>query len=188
MLDNNIFDTKKLKDISRSLSFYLRHNPQDINIILDIEGYTDVSILLSRLDISIDELDWIVENNNKKRFSYNNDKSGIRANQGHSLDYVKIKFDKANCDILYHGTSSEYVDDILSDGLKKMKRTHVHLSDNVDTAKNVGKRKLSKDHVLIILQIDTTGLDISISENGVYQADFIPPSNITIYQCQHGKQ
>ncbi len=188
MLVNNIFDTKKLKDISRSLSFYLRHNPQDINIILDTEGYTDTSILLSRLDISIDELDWIVENNSKKRFSYNNDKSGIRANQGHSLDSVKLTLEKTNCDILYHGTSSEYVDDILSHGLKKMNRNHVHLSDNIETARNVGKRKLTKNNVLTILQIDTTNIDISISENGVYLADFIPPSNITIYQCQHGEQ
>lgn len=179
-------NTKKLKDISRSLSYYLRHNPEELNISLDNEGYTNVSVLLNRLDISIDELDWIVENNSKKRFTFNSDKSLIRASQGHSIDDVKITFNKVICDVLYHGTSSEYVDDILSHGLKKMNRTHVHLSDNIDTAKNVGKRKLSDNNVLTILQIDATGLDISISENGVYLAEFIPPQNISI--CQHGKQ
>ena len=179
-------NTKKLKDISRSLSYFLRHNPGELNITLDNEGYTNVSILLSRLDISIDELDWIVENNNKKRFAYNDDKSLIRASQGHSIDDVKIIFDKAICNILYHGTSSEYVEDILKNGLKKMNRNHVHLSDNIDTAKNVGKRKLSNNNVLTILKIDTTRLDISLSENGVYLAEFIPPQNISIWQ--HGKQ
>ena len=54
-------ETKKLKDISRSLSYYLRHNPSDINIVLDDDGYTSTDVLLNRLDISQEELNWIVD-------------------------------------------------------------------------------------------------------------------------------
>jgi RNA:NAD 2'-phosphotransferase (TPT1/KptA family) len=36
--------------------------------------------------LSPEELDFIVANNNKKRFAFSDDKSLIRASQGHSVD------------------------------------------------------------------------------------------------------
>ena len=62
--------------ISKFLSYVLRHNPDKIGIILDSSGWTDVDILIERLNrddnrITKNTLIHIVENDSKKRFSFN---------------------------------------------------------------------------------------------------------------------
>ena len=160
------------------MSLILRHKPDEIGIILDKNGYTSVSILNEKLDINSEELDWIVENNSKKRFAYNEDKTLIRASQGHSIDEVDVELQEATTvpKYLYHGTSNDVVDTILVEGLKKMNRNHVHLSKYEETAIIVGKRKSSN---ITILKIDTEsyltdGYKIYISKNGVYLVDNVP--------------
>lgn len=176
-------NTKKLNNISRSMSFYLRHKPEELKITLNKNGFTDVNILIEKLEITTEELDWIVENNSKKRFEFNNDKTLIRASQGHSNnidvnieDYKKV----TNIDILYHGTSKDLEQKLRTEGISKMNRTHVHLSGNLETAKNVGNRK-SKDVVILIInakQMIEDNIDIFISNNGVYLTEFVEPKYI----------
>ena len=71
------------KNIGRKISYLLRHDPEDLS--MDNNGWVNVSDLLNKLDIEKSTLDEIVETNNKKRFSYNEDETTIRANQGHSI-------------------------------------------------------------------------------------------------------
>lgn len=170
--------------VSKYLSLVLRHKPDDLGITLDENGWTDVKFLLQklkgkRMDISINELEDIVETNNKKRFAFNDTKTKIRANQGHSVE-VDLKLDVIEPpDTLYHGTSVNTVRVIKNTGIKKMTRQHVHLSADLATAQNVGSRK----GLVQILNIKTKemfddGFTFFKSENGVWLTDFVPAKYI----------
>lgn len=165
------------------MSLILRHKPEEIGIVLDDNGYTSVSILLEKLNIDIQDLDWIVDNNNKKRFAFNSDKTLIRANQGHSIETVDLELKEVENPprFLLHGTSYKFLDSIYKDGLLKMSRNHVHLTEDKDTALKVGLRK---DEDVILIFIDTEeylkdGNKIYISENDVYLSDDIKSEYLT---------
>ncbi len=173
-----MIDEYKLKKISRRMSKILRHDTEGLTITKD--GWIKVSDLTKYLSIKKIELDWIVQTNDKKRFSYDEHQMKIRASQGHSLT-VSLEMERVtDIKVLYHGTSLESKDIILKQGLKPMLRTHVHMSKDIETASKVGSRKSSK---IIILYIDAKsmiedGIDIFISENGVYLCAYIDPKYI----------
>lgn len=177
---------KELEQISKVLSLVLRYKPQEIGIVLDNNGYTDVAILIKKLNITFEELVHIVYTNNKKRFAFNNDNTLIRANQGHSIKDVDIQYSSDNIpDILYHGTSSEFISLINQSGLLRMNRNHVHLSKDLDTAINVAKRKNSN---IVIFEIKAkqmllNGIKILRSDNDIYLTDHVPSKYIYI-KCQ----
>ena len=76
--------------ISKLLSLVLRHKPETINISLDEQGWTNVQDLIVQLNkynyaIIFEILEYVVKSDKKSRFSFNEDKTEIRANQGHSI-------------------------------------------------------------------------------------------------------
>lgn len=164
------------KNKSKFLSLILRHKPETINIILDKNGYADVQELIGKVELTFDELKNIVDTNDKKRFEFNSDFTKIRARQGHSLTDVDVELkEMVPPEFLYHGTADRFLDKIMNDGLLKMNRQHVHLSDNLATAKNVGSRhgKVS------IITIDTKkmyqdGFKFFKSNNGVWLTNNVP--------------
>ena len=163
--------------ISRQLSYILRHDNKGLNMSKD--GYILVSDILDKLNISMEKLDYIVENNDKKRFGYNSDKSKIRALQGHTIK-VDVGLKKTvPPHYLYAGTSQEnYKKIIKSGGLDKMKRLYVHLTDNIETAKDVGKRHDRKKEP-VVLKIDSLkmyfdGFIFYLSDNNVWLTDNVP--------------
>lgn len=172
-----------MKNESRKISYLLRHNPEDL--IMDKEGWVMIDDLLLKLDITKEELDHIVENNDKKRFSYNRDGLKIRANQGHSsklgldIQYKEIQFPHT----YYHGTVFLNKNSILKHGLKPQSRSHVHLSKDKETARKVAERHLRTGDTYLILEIDGSkmkwdGHKIYESENGVILVDEVPPKYI----------
>lgn len=168
-------------NISRLLSKVLRHKPESIGLTLDKNGWADVDFILEKIEgLDMELLEDIVETNNKKRFSFNDDKTKIRANQGHSVEGVELDLKKITPPFeLYHGTSVDTVPLILKDGLKKMNRHAVHLSVDTDTAANVGSRK-GKHTILVVeaRRMHVDGYEFFISENGVYLTDNVPPKYI----------
>jgi putative RNA 2'-phosphotransferase len=168
--------------IGKHISYLLRHNPEDL--MMDKHGYVDVNSLLSKVKITQKELDHIVDTNDKKRLAYNEDKTKIRASQGHSIK-VDVELKSARPPkILYHGTSPESYKIIQKTGLSKMNRLHVHLTDKEDVAYSVGKR-YSKRNSPIILKIDSAamyadGIKFYLSENNVWLTDNVPVKYITI--------
>ncbi|NME72585.1 RNA 2'-phosphotransferase [Flammeovirga aprica] len=171
---------KQLKSIGKFLSLILRHRPETIHIHLDENGWTDVEILIQQMNkfhkpITFEELKYLVENNNKKRYSFNEDKTKIRANQGHSVN-VDLNLNAVTPpDLLYHGTADKYLSNILEEGLKKKQRHHVHLSLDIETATNVGRRHGK----LVIFEVDATrmhkdGLQFFKSDNDVWLTDEVP--------------
>jgi len=165
---------------SRFLSLVLRHNPSKIDLILDEQGWANVNELLERMNqrnfnLDRNDLELIVEKNNKKRFTFSEDGDFIRANQGHSIA-IDLALEPIKPPLqLFHGTASKSVSVILREGLKKMRRQHVHLSDDMDTAVNVGGRH-GKPVVLIVesRQMYKDGFEFFCSKNGVWLTDRIP--------------
>ncbi len=180
----------QIKVISKLLSYALRHNPSSIGINLDGNGWVLVDELIEKIKnsgkhnlgcFSIDILNQIVATNDKKRFEYNEDKTKIRACQGHSVDINLDLKPTEPPDILYHGTNWNCIAAIRMDGLKKMNRQYVHLSKNTETASQVGQRKGSP----IILKINSKqmfkdGYEFFLSHNGVWLTNNVPYLYITI--------
>jgi putative RNA 2'-phosphotransferase len=163
--------------IGKKITYLLRHNSEDL--VMDKNGYVDVSQLLIKVGITQQELDHIVDTNDKKRLMYDTSKKKIRASQGHSIK-IDVELKKVRPPrILYHGTSPDSYEKIIKGkGLDKMRRLHVHMSDNIKTAYSVGKR-YSKRENPIILEIDsaamyTDGYTFYLSENGVWLTDNVP--------------
>ena len=123
----------------------------------------------------------MVETNNKKRFSFNPDKTKIRANQGHSVAIDLGLQPQAPPQILYHGTGENAVNSILKNGLDKRKRHHVHLSTDTRTALEVGKRHGKA----VVFQVDAAamhqhGLVFYLSENNVWLTEQVPAKYLKI--------
>lgn len=176
---------KETRRISKFMSLVLRHQPETIGIQLDENGWVDVEEFLQgmrrgRKTISRETLDYVVENNNKKRFAFSEDGTKIRASQGHS---VKIELGYEPVDppeFLYHGTVEKYLDSIMKDGIQRMSRHHVHLSHELETATVVGNRRGSAIILTIHAgQMKADGYKFFISENGVWLTEEVPGKYIT---------
>jgi putative RNA 2'-phosphotransferase len=176
---------QKKKSIGKFISLILRHEPQKIGLELDNAGWVSVDDLLAGLagkgkGISFTQLEEIVETNDKKRYCFNDDKTKIRANQGHSLQ-VDLALEAVQPpEILYHGTASRFIPSIQKEGLQKRNRHHVHLSAEKETAVNVGKRH-GKPVVLLIAagMMYQNGYTFYCSDNGVWLTDHVPPEYFT---------
>lgn len=163
-----------LVKLGKYLSLILRHKPDVIGIELDKYGWAVIDELIEGINktgrfINEEILDEIVETNNKKRYQYNDDHTKIRANQGHSINVNVDLQERIPPNPLYHGTALNYLDKIKQLGITKMNRLHVHLSKDIETAKNVGKRHGQP----IVLVIDTKamvedGYVFYFSNNGVW--------------------
>ena len=135
---------KSDREISQFIALVLRHKPEVIGISLDEHGWANVSELISGINqshpLTMERLEKIVKEDEKKRYSFNEDKTLIRANQGHSIP-VDVELERViPPDILYHGTGAKYVSDIDEEGLLPKSRLYVHLSGDKETAKKVGQR------------------------------------------------
>ena len=176
----NMKNINNERRISKFLSLVLRHRPEKIGITLDEAGWTPVTDLLAKINysgltIDLETLKAVVKNNQKQRFSFDETMENIRANQGHSVK-VNLGYQaKIPPNILYHGTTIRFRTSILSEGLKKMNRHHVHLSANTTTATSVGIRH-GKLMLLEVLAGDmqSDGFTFFESENGVWLTDHVP--------------
>lgn len=129
---------------SRYISLILRHKPETIGITLDEHGWADVDELIAGVSrthpLTMELLEEIVRTDEKQRYSFNGDKTLIRANQGHSIP-VDVELPELEPPtILYHGTGQKYVPSIDRQGLLPKSRLYVHLSADEDTAAKVGRR------------------------------------------------
>jgi putative RNA 2'-phosphotransferase len=173
--------------ISKFLSLILRHSPQTIHLNMDKNGWVNIDELIHNANkyrnicLTIDLIRIIVENNDKQRFIISNDGEKIRANQGHSITVDLGLESKTPPEVLYHGTASHFLDSIMKDGLKPMKRQCVHLSKTEEIALTVGKRH-GKPIVLYINAKDMhkEGYKFYLSENKIWLVDKVPVKYIKL--------
>lgn len=176
---------KRKVRVSKKLSLHLRHAPDAIGLSLGPGGWVAVDDLLNALrehgfPVTRAELDEVVATSDKQRFAVDETGTLIRANQGHS---VAVELDLPVADppaVLYHGTVARFLSAIERDGLRPMRRHHVHLSSTVDTARAVGARRGDA----MILRVDAAamaaaGHEFRVSANGVWLADAVPPAYLS---------
>lgn len=183
---------KELDNISKYISLILRHKPETINIKLDAHGWASTNQLIAGIQDSeypnfdFDTLDTIVKTDNKQRYSFNEDKTLIRANQGHSIpvdvELHELTQEEINdIGILYHGTSTKFIDSINKNGILHMQRNYVQLSTNVNTAKTVASRHTRNDssrvciYLIDIKSMYKDGYKLYRSANNVYLTKIVPP-------------
>lgn len=168
-----------LTKTSKYISLILRHKPEIIGISLDEHGWANVKELIDgvnktyKLDMKI--LEEIVETDDKQRYSFNEDKTMIRANQGHSIA-VDVELEEAvPPDLLWHGTGMKYVDSIDAEGLIPKSRLYVHLSADPNTAMEVGRRH-GKPAIYCVdaAAMYEDGYKFYKSKNGVWLIKHVP--------------
>lgn len=170
---------KNIKETSKYISLVLRHKPEVIGITLDEHGWANVSELIEGvgrthlLDMQI--LEGIVASDEKQRYSFNEDKTLIRANQGHSIPVDVELVQVAPPEILWHGTGAKFVESIEQLGLIAKSRLYVHMSRDYETAVNVGSRHgkpvVYKVHAK---EMEQDGYAFYRSVNGVWLTREVP--------------
>ena len=168
-----------LKETSRFIALILRHKPEAIGIALDEHSWAKVDELIGGVSksrpFSMADLEEIVRADEKQRFSFNGDKTLIRANQGHSIP-VDVELEEAvPPEVLYHGTGEKYVDSIEKQGILSKTRLYVHLSADCETAVKVGSRH-GKPVVYRIMagKMASDGYRFYRSVNGVWLTKVVP--------------
>jgi putative RNA 2'-phosphotransferase len=128
--------------ISKLMSLGLRHQPEALGLTLDERGWTSIEALAAGLTASgltatREDIEEIVETSDKQRFAISPDGLMIRANQGHSIAVDLGLPTREPPDVLYHGTVTAFLASIREKGLVRGARTHVHLSEDRETAARV---------------------------------------------------
>lgn len=173
------------KETSKYISLILRHKPETIGITLDEHGWANVDELIAGVSkthpINMDILEQIVSEDEKQRYSFNEDKTLIRANQGHSIPVDVELEEKEPPEILFHGTGEKYVDSINKSGLIPKSRLYVHLSSNEETAHKVGTRH-GKPVIYKVKskEMYRDGYKFFCSVNGVWLTKAVPVRYIEI--------
>lgn len=155
----------------KQLSFLLRH---DTEYRFDEHGYREVQDLVQNHGFTKDEIVELVETNDKQRYEFNDDKSKIRARQGHSVNINIDLKETLPPDVLFHGTATRFLPSIKEKGILKMSRNYVQLTENFDIAMEVGKRHGKP----VILAVDTKtmredGVKFYLSNNNVWLTEFV---------------
>ena len=168
-----------LTNTSKFVSLILRHKPETIGIQLDEHGWANVEELIAGIsktrEFNREILEEIVQTDSKQRFTFNEDKTKIRANQGHSIS-VDVELSEAiPPETLWHGTGEKYVASIDQQGLIPKGRLYVHLSSDAATATKVGSRH-GKPVLYIVKtkEMHDDGYKFFLSKNGVWLTKEVP--------------
>ena len=153
---------KKLYNLSRTLTFILRHDFINKDLQCDESGYINVKDIFSNYSIppiSDKELELLVETNDKKRFDLiiKQDEYYIRSNQGHSykiglLIKYELLFKKIETPLHFcaHGTKKENIDSIIKNGLQRKNRKHIHFVNQIIRDKQLSGYKKESNVIIII--------------------------------------
>ena len=172
---------------SKELAYLLRHDSEGYKLgKIDSHGWRKVKELCEDYKYTIFELEDLVETDSKGRYEFSEDKTLIRARQGHSIDVMVDSISEATPPpILYHGTSEKYLESIMSQGLIPKTRLYVHLSADIETAKKVGSRHSGKTIILAVNSADmkNDGIVFKVSGNGVWLVPEVKPKYLEIYEA-----
>lgn len=180
-----MYDKKKRDRLSKLMSYILRHNPGEFELLLDSDGFVQLEELITAVqkdklwnDVNQEIIEQVVSECEKQRYEIVGTK--IRARYGHTRTNVSYSA-KMPPNILYHGTNSKVISHILHTGLKPMKRQYVHLSETTKFATLAGKRR--GDLVLVLvdaLRAHEAGVKFYPAGGEVWLSDEIPPPFIKI--------
>lgn len=171
---------KEAVQLSKLLSYVLRHGAVKEKLTISPDGYIAVNDLLQRpkfKNVTMEQISHVVETNDKKRYELKNDGGVfyIRASQGHSLKTVEskdllVKVTEALSTPVIHGTTKEAWASIQKQGLSKMNRNHIHFAIGLpdDPKVKSGIRKTSQVFIYIdVEKAKNGGVEFYRSTNDV---------------------
>lgn len=176
------FEFQKERDIqiSKGLSYILRHGAFKMNLHMDKYGFVYVNEILTcpgYRNVFEKDIIRIVETNEKRRFHLKLDKYKnlmIGANQGHTIKCEKLKLqpitDAEAYPCVVHGTTYNAWDEIKRNGLKTMGRNHIHFASGEHGEKGVVSGMRSNSKVLIYIDLEKAleyGIKFFLSRNKV---------------------
>ena len=173
-------------ETGKFISYVLRHNPGAIGLSMDGHGKVSVQELLEkmpeRFGLDFQGLCRIVEGDPQSRYSMDEGRTLIWANQGHSIgvDVEMVVADPPQ--VLYHGTGEKYLAPILAEGILPKSRLYVHLSGDAGAAESVGSRHGRP----VVLEVDAAamradGHTFRLSANGVWLVGSVPAKYVRIH-------
>lgn len=168
--------------VSRMLSKILRHSADKQQIPMDANGFVKVTDLLKLSQFNkttVEDIQWIVQNDAKKRFTLvEGEQMAIRANQGHSIARLEVEMTQITLEniaellpgdgVVIHGTFKDKLDSILANGLDRMKRQHIHFAISLANSVATGIRR--NCNVLIYVDLRkclADGIEFYLSSNNV---------------------
>ena len=174
--------SERFNRLSRTVAHALRHRPKLYGLKLDGDGWVEVEALARALaghapewsNLSGQEIRAMVAAAEKQRYEIRGNR--IRARYGHSISERIEAVPAVPPVLLYHGTTPEALSKICTQGLKPMRRHHVHLSPDPETASLVGGRR-SKAPVVIEVragQAHAEGLVFYRGNDQVWLSDAVP--------------
>lgn len=184
VVSHDIADRQEVYDMadtgtSKFISMILRHKPEVIGISLDEHGWANVDELVAGVaktrHFTFEMLESIVASDEKQRYSFNEDRTLIRANQGHSIPVDVELEEKEPPEYLFHGTGEKYVSSIEQQGLIPKSRLYVHLSADPSTALIVGARHGTPViYTVCAGDMFRDGYKFYLSVNGVWLTKAVP--------------
>lgn len=167
--------------LSKFLSLVLRHRPQALGVSLDPAGWADLDQLLARMEddgipVTEERLRKLIRRQTKPRFTLDDEHRRIRANYGHSINVDLDLEPEEPPERLYHGTASRNVDSILQEGLVGKDRQWVHLSQDPESARDVGQRHGTPSVLEIrALEMHQDGHAFRRPAPGIWLVSRVPP-------------
>ena len=168
-------------DLSKEISYALRHAPQEYGLEIDENGWVELNDLIQSLKrkqkyevLEVIDIEKMAENSDKKRHEIHQGR--IRAIYGHSLAKKIKKIPEKPPDILYHGTANRFIASILKTGLQPKERQYIYLSESIDMAVSVGKRRDSQPVVIKVnsKQAYSEGIAFYYVNDKIWLSDDIP--------------
>ena len=179
----------KSKNVSIFISLLLRHKPEEVGLNMDKHGWVNVNDLIRGINntgkyhIDMNELEEIVATDNKGRYVFNENKTKIKACQGHSIPWIEVELAYGEPpEFLYHGTTTKALSQIEHSGvLSKMKRHAVQLQSTMTKSWQSAERW---GLTPVIVEINAKkmfedGYKFGRSENDVWCVDEVPTKYFT---------
>jgi 2'-phosphotransferase len=195
-------NSKELSNISKSVSYILRHGAEKEGIQIDANGNVAIDDLLlwlnskCQISVTVDVIKKIVADDSKNRYTLttNENKEYIRANQGHSINVETLELKQITLDeatsysIIVHGTYSEHCPKIKEEGLSKMSRQHVHMVSLSDpNAFSLMRANVNMYIVVDMYKAICDGIPFYVSANNVIlssgnDSGYIPAKYLTFLE------
>jgi putative RNA 2'-phosphotransferase len=156
------------------MALALRHAPERFGLALDEGGWVPVANLAAALGVTVADVEAVVARPGTRRYEVAAGR--VRARYGHSVATRVARAPARPPETLFHGTTADAVPAILREGLRPMGRQQVHLSADVETARQVGARRRRPVAVLVVAAGDAwrDGVAFSDAGLGVWLADAVP--------------
>ena len=163
---------------SRWMAYVLRHNPERYGLQTDQHGFVDVDEFMKIAqrrypELDMDRLKELIASSGATRFELSGDR--VRARYGHSIPVEPVGPPVTPPEELFYGTDLVRLDVLLAAGLNPMDRRMLHLSETVDEALSIARRKSEQPAILRIRAREAADAGVSFYlEGAVHLASFVP--------------